>query len=61
MARRLLIPQELALSRGELYAAEDISAGTTLLPWDGILRSLHPSDEARDCVFEPGFLGLFGG
>ena len=60
MARRLLIPRELHLSRGELYAGEDIPLGTCLLPWDGVLRSLPPEDEARDFVLQ-GDPRLFSG
>jgi DNA-directed RNA polymerase subunit RPC12/RpoP len=52
MARRLLIPQELVLSRGDLFAGEDIPQGTVLLPWDGVLRSLPAEDEARDFVLQ---------
>jgi hypothetical protein len=60
MARRLLIPRELTLSRGDLYAGEDLPPGTCLLPWDGVLRSLAPEDEAHDCVTQ-GDPRLFSG
>jgi hypothetical protein len=60
MARRLLIPRELHLSHGDLYAREDIPLGTCLLPWDGLLRSLQPDDEAKDFVLQ-GDPRLFSG
>ena len=40
MVKRLLIPRQLKVVRGELYAKENIPAGTQFLPWDGILTTV---------------------
>ena len=39
MVKRLLIPRQLKVVKGELYAKEDINVGAQFLPWDGILTT----------------------
>ena len=46
MVKRLLIPKQLKVVKGELYAKEDINVGSQYLPWDGILTTCYdlPAD-----------------
>ena len=39
MVKRLLIPKQFKVVKGQLYAKEDISPGAQFLPWDGLLTT----------------------
>ena len=50
MEKRLLIPREMAVEGGELYAAADIGVGSQFLPWDGVVRSCR--EPPRDFILQ---------
>lgn len=50
MAKRLLIPREMVVEGGDLYAKEDIAVGSRFLPWDGVLTSSQ--DPPRDFILQ---------
>lgn len=50
MVKRLLIPREMCVEGGELWAAEDISVGTRFLAWEGGVTTTH--QPPRDFILQ---------
>ena len=50
MGKRLLIPEEIVVEGGELYAAEDIAVGSQFLPWEGVVR--NSQEPPRDFILQ---------
>ena len=50
MVKRLLIPREMCVEGGELYAGQDISLGTRFLAWEGGVTTTH--EPPRDFILQ---------